>query len=706
MEEMIIHMNQLERNEHHAQIEAAIAEFTKLDGEASFDDVIKVLETIRQAINAKVQVIVPVELENEQAAHIADVMLQNDEALPQEDNVKINFRTVSVENGHTAFVAFTSYEAVEAGSATSTATIDLESYLEQTLMDQSVTELVFNPWTDYFVIPKQFIEMIFHANLTSKDYKNQVYFETGDITTYEVDAIVNAANESLLGGGGVDGAIHRAAGPELLAECRTLGGCKTGEAKITKGYKLKAPHVIHTVGPIYSDKSQDAVLLRRCYWNSLERARENRIHSIAFPAISTGVYGYPLEAATEIAVQTIRDWVLVNPYYGITVVFVGFDEHTTAVYERIWDACEEGPNRRQVVDENDGTVERAIAFAMEAHKGMSAKCTNRPYILHPLEVVQILTAMDADTNLIAAGALHDTVEDTDVTMLDIYETFGVDIAGLVAANTEDKRDIWYMRKLHTIEMIEDLPIREKMLIMADKLANLRRMMRDYEEIGDQLWERFNAPQHMQAWYFGNIEDGLLDLQDYYDTKRCYWEYNGLYKDLFVIFVVDEDKGLLYQLNVSGEEFVLKKGKPEWLPFEGNISKNAVVVERKQAERIEDNWAEPFWKKHAEDMQDGFYVLYDASDRGIAIDIEDACMRLLVRNGVAPADSDNPKAGFMPVHCLDSDGTHHVLTRLRIENSVRNKLTTILTKAFGSDDGAARFKKYCTELNENCDCVTE
>ena len=87
------------------------------------------------------------------------------------------------------------------------------------------------------------------------------------------------------------------------------------------------------------------------------------------------------------------------------------------------------------------------------------------------------------------------------------------------------------------------------------------------EIGDQLWERFNAPQHMQAWYFGNIEDGLLDLQDYYDTKRCYWEYNGLYKDLFVIFVVDEDKGLLYQLNVDGEDFVLKKGKPEWLPLE-------------------------------------------------------------------------------------------------------------------------------------------
>jgi O-acetyl-ADP-ribose deacetylase (regulator of RNase III) len=129
----------------------------------------------------------------------------------------------------------------------------------------------------------------------------------GDITKQEVDAIVNAANPSLLGGGGVDGAIHRAAGPELLAECRTLGGCPTGEARITKGYRLRARHVIHTVGPVYHGRPSDAELLASAYRNSLALAAQHGARTIAFPSISTGIYGYPAELAAPVALGAVRE---------------------------------------------------------------------------------------------------------------------------------------------------------------------------------------------------------------------------------------------------------------------------------------------------------------------------------------------------------------------------------------------------------------
>ena len=156
----------------------------------------------------------------------------------------------------------------------------------------------------------------------------------GDITQQDTEAIVNAANRSLLGGGGVDGAIHRAAGPELLAECRTLGGCETGQAKITKGYRLKARWVIHTVGPVYHTEGKRAAeLLASCYRKSLELASAKNLRSVAFPSISTGAYGYPLHEAAPIALKTVIDYLKDHP--GIQVVrFVLFGKEAYQAYEK------------------------------------------------------------------------------------------------------------------------------------------------------------------------------------------------------------------------------------------------------------------------------------------------------------------------------------------------------------------------------------
>lgn len=157
----------------------------------------------------------------------------------------------------------------------------------------------------------------------------------GDITKEHTDAIVNAANESLLGGGGVDGAIHRAAGPQLLAECRTLGGCPTGDAKITKGYKLPANYVIHTVGPAYRDgKHNEPQLLASAYRRSLELANANHLHSVAFPAISTGIYGYPRAEAAHIAFTTIIDFFKTHDV-PTQVCMVLYDKTALAEHERV-----------------------------------------------------------------------------------------------------------------------------------------------------------------------------------------------------------------------------------------------------------------------------------------------------------------------------------------------------------------------------------
>jgi O-acetyl-ADP-ribose deacetylase (regulator of RNase III) len=163
--------------------------------------------------------------------------------------------------------------------------------------------------------------------------KDRIDIIVGDITTLEIDAIVNAANPSLLGGSGVDGAIHDAAGPELLNECETLGGCKTGEAKITKGYNLPSKHIIHAVGPIWRDGEHDEInLLKNAYINSLKLAKLNGLKTIAFPNISTGIYRFPKRRAAKIAIESVKEFLNKNKLPQ-KVIFVCFDNENYTIYK-------------------------------------------------------------------------------------------------------------------------------------------------------------------------------------------------------------------------------------------------------------------------------------------------------------------------------------------------------------------------------------
>lgn len=253
--------------------------------------------------------------------------------VPESEDLPIKFRRLVVgEDGQYYIPLFTSEEEYNKGESTSSISQSLKELFEAVNTWSDCIGFVINPWGKRLVLNKEMIR-----DIQEHKPKSYISFIKGSVVNMHVGAIVNAANQSLLGGGGVDGAIHRAAGPDLLKECRTLHGCNTGEAKVTGAYRMEyADYIIHTVGPIYSGKKQDADLLSNCYKNSLDLALENGCTSIAFPCISTGVYGYPLKEAAKVSLSTISHWLDEHQDVVMNVYLCCFKDSELKVYTELF----------------------------------------------------------------------------------------------------------------------------------------------------------------------------------------------------------------------------------------------------------------------------------------------------------------------------------------------------------------------------------
>ena len=349
-------------------------------------------------------------------------------------------------------------------------------------------------------------------------------------------------------------------------------------------------------------------------------------------------------------------------------------------------------------------LNKAIIFATEHHRGQFRKASQIPYILHPIEVMQILYSMRANTDVMIAGILHDVVEDTDVSLDEIRECFGGDVADLVAYVSEDKTKTWDERKNDTIAKLVQADKEEKMLVLADKLSNIRSVAYDYKNIGDELWKRFNAPKEKQAWYYSKIQDYLYDMQLYPECADAYWELVGLTKDVFVKYYLDEEGQSLYQISDDADVFMLKKGNPQWedvisppSPFSYDILDKCILMNRKDAELLEDIWNKPFWDCHKCDIADGQYEVYTSECRNIDIEIKNRSLVLTCVDTGSLCNGMNGKDEYEFFYSLDEDNTHRLLVQLRMKHGIESSLTEILLNEFGLDNGTILFEQACRKF---------
>ncbi|MBO2516712.1 MAG: O-acetyl-ADP-ribose deacetylase [Clostridiales bacterium] len=294
---------------------------------------VPVFNALHDGFDHDLQVLVPIETPDALVRMIGDPsQVKAGDTFICTEPAGIKFKHMTVNDKGDYFIpVYTSREEMEKGEVSSSLSQSFMPLITAVEKWEKCGGYAVNPWGRKLMLSRDMIRVVM-------DYRPRSHIEvvSGSVIDMHADAIVNAANNRLLGGGGVDGAIHRAAGPELLEECRTLHGCETGKAKITKAYNITtADHIIHTVGPVYYGRPKDAELLADCYYNSLELAYQNGCRSIAFPGISTGVFGYPIREAAQIALISSTRWLNEHKSYVMNVYFCCFRDEEMAAYEAL-----------------------------------------------------------------------------------------------------------------------------------------------------------------------------------------------------------------------------------------------------------------------------------------------------------------------------------------------------------------------------------
>lgn len=350
----------------------------------------------------------------------------------------------------------------------------------------------------------------------------------------------------------------------------------------------------------------------------------------------------------------------------------------------------------------EGMLEKAVRLAFEKHEGQVRKGTNIPYIVHPMEVMKLLKEMNADDNLLVAGLLHDVVEDAGVTVGEIKQLFGEDVAKLVAGHSEDKAKTWQERKKEDIRAATEGDVRLKMLVLADKLSNLRSLYFDYRKLGEAVWDRFNAPVTQQTWYYSKMIDALDVLQEYPNTEPLYWEMSGLFKDIFVSFYYEEDMDRMYQRCLSGEGYFLEHGNPQWRLFTEPLPEGVRKLGRKLAERIEENWADDFFDVIRKDKQDGNYLLYATAQKYVSIELKDEKLCFVCEERRKQQEDAEGKIRDNQIYKLSEFETSKFFYALRQQYVLWHPVEKMLEQEFGVENATSRFEAFCNQARISFD----